>query len=259
MLTNLFFLILSILAMIVWGVYFSHKQDAIRLKIQNSRKEWVHGYYVFILLGAATGKARSGETSLIAYLFLGLVLLGASAFVGIAHLMMQDYYSRQARLESNAEQVRELRANLVQEGEQGKPRGKGEIWKDLNSLDANITKELRWFEKEWSTVLSGAYLMRISGYMLYCYFYFALLVWHPFVKLRSKFAYELERFTQRIQGLASKSELAELAMAEVSIKDEESIRRFFEVSWTIAKRHGVPDLVKTFDLWEIRGGEHSSR
>ncbi len=68
--------------------------------------------------------------------------------------------------------------------------------------------------------------------------------------MRQRFAYEIERFTLRIQGLASKAELAELAVAEADVIDEKTLRHFVEITRGVASRHGIPQLVTTFDLWK---------
>ena len=90
----------------------------------------------------------------------------------------------------------------------------------------------------------------IVSLLLFLNFVFHSLIWKPFVVMRRRFGYELERFTLRIQGLASKSELAELAVAETEVKNEETVREFVLIMRRIAERHGIPQLVKTFDLWK---------
>ncbi|MCW5983153.1 MAG: hypothetical protein KIT09_34000 [Bryobacteraceae bacterium] len=80
---------------------------------------------------------------------------------------------------------------------------------------------------------------------------FVLFVWMPFIAMRAKFASEIERFTLRIQGLASKSELAELAVLEATVSDEDSLRSFIKHARVIATRHAVPQLVTRFDLWSL--------
>ena len=77
-----------------------------------------------------------------------------------------------------------------------------------------------------------------------------LLRFHlPFVIFRSCFSYELDRFLLRIQGLAVKSELAELVQLEGLVRDEESAMRYVAKMAEIATRHKVEHLVASFVLW----------
>ena len=69
------------------------------------------------------------------------------------------------------------------------------------------------------------------------------------ILFRSAFAHELERFTLRIQGLASKPELAELVTKELAVKDENTAKEFVDVMAKIANRYKVGPLVDTFLLW----------
>jgi hypothetical protein len=77
----------------------------------------------------------------------------------------------------------------------------------------------------------------------------AYFFWIPYAVKRRRFGAELDRFLLRIQGLASKAELAELALAESRVVDERTLRAFIDHARTIANRHGVGELVSPFDLW----------
>ena len=70
-----------------------------------------------------------------------------------------------------------------------------------------------------------------------------------------QFADEVERFTLRVQGLASKAELVELVAAESAVSDEASSRRYVAVMRQIATRHGISDLVRSFELWSFEEDE----
>lgn len=71
----------------------------------------------------------------------------------------------------------------------------------------------------------------------------------PFFWIQASFAHELDVCTLRIQGLASKRELAQLAVAEARVSDEDTLRQFVCVLAEIAERHSVGELVESFDLW----------
>lgn len=103
-------------------------------------------------------------------------------------------------------------------------------------------------------VLAG----RIAAVLLFLSFYVGLFFWRPFIIMRRRFAFEIERFTLRIQGLASKPELAELAVAEAHVTNENTLRAFVEITRKVAIRHGIPQLVTTFDLWRENQKDSSS-
>lgn len=78
---------------------------------------------------------------------------------------------------------------------------------------------------------------------------FLLLFWFPSVSISRRFAHELDRFVLRIQGLASREELARLALLESQVRDEKSLRLFVESAMEIARQHGLERLTETFKLW----------
>jgi hypothetical protein len=91
------------------------------------------------------------------------------------------------------------------------------------------------------------FIQSITIFTALCYIYVTTSISTAVV--RRTFAREIEQFTLRIQGLASKQELAELAVAEMRVSDEETLKAFIEAAKRIAERHCVPKLVTRFDLW----------
>lgn len=78
---------------------------------------------------------------------------------------------------------------------------------------------------------------------------YGFVIW-PFVRIRKQFSHEINLYLTRIQGLASKAELANLAVLESKVKNETSLKEFIEATREIANRHDVSELVKTFYLWD---------
>ena len=78
---------------------------------------------------------------------------------------------------------------------------------------------------------------------------FGAWLWVPMAAVRRQFGYELDRFTTRIQGMATEGELAELARAELKVKDEASLRAFLSIAADIAGRYDASGLVSRFDPW----------
>ena len=85
---------------------------------------------------------------------------------------------------------------------------------------------------------------------------FVAMFWGPLFVRKRIFAFEIERFALRMQGLATAEELAELALLEIRVADEGSLREFIDVTRRIAVKHSVPQLAARFDLWS---GEASSQ
>lgn len=115
------------------------------------------------------------------------------------------------------------------------------------ALDAEVQREVPELIKRLE---QDVFLRRVFSIADALFFIWMLAFWFPYVVIRKRFEYELARFTLRIQGLASKAELAELAVAEAQVTSEQSLRIFVEKAKAIAVRHEVPQLVSTFDVWK---------
>ena len=116
----------------------------------------------------------------------------------------------------------------------------------LDALDAEVQRSVPAFLKREEQMESNKHVVSIVYVLVGAYL---LLFWFPYVVIRKAFDHELTRFMLRIQGLASKAELAELAVAEARVKNEQSLRVFVDKIKVIAARHEIPQLVSTFDLW----------
>jgi hypothetical protein len=216
---------------IIYGLVIAQREEQIRRYLSSQRKGWVRKRYVRAFVGAVRGRAAVTDTSLLAF----LTLLVPFVFSMVCWMVSGNFEQRTQSIESR--------------------------WRRLQT-DPGITKEpnvqsaqeeLAALIEEWTrikaqTTLLVLVLRIVSGLSLLT-FYVGWFFWHPFVVMRRRFAYEIERFTLRIQGLASSTELAELAVAESKVVDEKTLQSFVEMTRRVAIRHEIPQLVTTFDLW----------
>lgn len=85
-------------------------------------------------------------------------------------------------------------------------------------------------------------------------YWFAMILWTGLVTVprtvyQHRFAFELSRFANRMQGLASKAELAELTKLEMAVRSEETARAYVDKMAAVARRYNVEELVDSFRLW----------
>ena len=68
---------------------------------------------------------------------------------------------------------------------------------------------------------------------------------------RYLFAHLINKLALRLQGLATKSELADFARSEFDVRDEPSLAEFITCARTIASRHDLTKLVDAFDVLAV--------
>jgi len=206
--------------------------EKLRTYLATKRSGWARNRYIKIFIGAVRGEAAAFDTAVLASLILMLSLLMALWIWSSATEVERDRRS----LQNKFDVLTALRRNE-----------KIEITKDkVEALDAEVQREVPELIKRLE---QDVFLRRIFSIADGLIFIWMLFIWFPYVIIRKQFEHELTRFTLRIQGLASKAELAELAVAEAQVTTEQSLRIFVEKAKAIAVRHEVPQLVSTFDLW----------
>jgi hypothetical protein len=224
----------SAVVAVAYGFVFAQREDRIRLYLSRQGRGFVRGRYVSAFVGAVRGRAAAADTSLLAFLVLLIVFAAGLYFQNLS-----------LQLQSSTETLESILARpAVQAG--SAPQATEKL-PEASLAECRADFERRKGVLEWA-ILAG----RGIGVSLLAAFFIGILFWHPFIVMRRRFAFELDRFTLRIQGLASKAELAELALAESRVRDEDTLRSFVEVARKIASRHDVPALVATFDLWQAR-------
>lgn len=249
---------------LVYGLLFAQREDAIRERLRKSRQGWVRAKYVSAFVGALRGKAAAYDTSIMTLLFflvmsiaVSLLRLGSYMVVDKANDMWQrvvllDEKALLARDRASGNGDREvtqsdLREQACDANTAKQPQQPHRDLEERGLMIEELTRDVESY-RDRSELLASAsdYLF----YVVFAAFYVALFSWIPFVTMRKRFAVEIERFTLRIQGLATKNELAQLAVLESSVADESTLISFVQHARSIATRHNVSQLVATFDLWE---------
>ena len=227
--------LLSILAgtivAIAYGWLFAQREEKIRGALSAKRTAWARRRYVKAFVGSVRGHAGVIDT-----LILGLIILTVPFVAAVTMHLGASYL--ESRLEVNDIRLSSVEAKLHQEEA---------ITKE--SLEADVRKLRAEVDSQKASGGRTILMMDLFSAVMLGVVFYGLLLWLPFAVMRKQFEREIDRFNLRIQGLASKAELAELALAESSVSDEESLRSFVQIAAAIAKRQGVPRLVERFDLW----------
>lgn len=237
-----YLLILPLLVATLYGLILGGRENQIRAYLSARSTGWLRRRYVKLFIGAVRGEAAAFDTSILAFFIIVFLLFST---------MLPFYYARETdRLLRNLQtEINFAKAMLDKDKtptQETDPKASITEWIDKGS--ALIKRDER-------AIVMFKVVASISGICLIAF----SLFWYPFLVFRRQFAHELDRFTLRIQGLASKAELAELAVAEAKVKDEETLRLFVDCARAVALRHNIPQLVSTFDLWRgIRTGAGES-
>lgn len=234
MLTTIFIsTIVTIFGAIVYGLLFGQREDKIRNYLKRKKTGWIRKKYVNAFVGGVRGRAGAMDTWLLSMLIL-LVVSGVFLFLDGAYKYL-DFKTK-----SNLDKAYELKQDF--EDKINKTINKNtnrleeyRIRMRINTSIASSEKidaEIRWFLVQ----------LKVIYWALIIYIVYGVFLWQPFIVLRKRFSIEMERFALRIQGLASKSELAEFAVLESEVNDEATLKKFVEHTKLIANRHNVPKL-----------------
>lgn len=223
----------GVLVYVLCGVFLFEPVEKIRAYFATRKSGWARKRYIIIFIGAVRGEAAVFDTTVLATLI-----------VSVPFLMALWIFSVALEIESDRQTLQRQHDFLtaIRSG------AKLEITKEkLEALDAEVQRSVPAFLKREEQMVFFRYVLSIGFCLVGVYL---LLVWCPYVLIRKRFDHELTRFMLRIQGLASKAELAELAVAERRVTNEQTLRIFVDKVKAIAVRHEVPQLVSTFDLWK---------
>lgn len=227
----LYGMIASLVIVIPYGLLVAQREERIRGYLSVKRRGWVRRRYVKALVRALRGHAAALDRTMLMILALMIPFLAASYSWSSA----RDIQSRVADIDYRlAAAAKDLSSNHAPTRES--LEGQLRTLQTRQEAARRAAGRFEFWAKAFSLLLYGLVL-------------FGLVFWLPLAALSRQFECELDRFSLRIQGLASKGELAELAIAESEVVDEESLRAFFRLAASIATRQGVPRLVERFDLW----------
>jgi len=231
MATFLIGILASAIIAVIYGAVFAQREEKIRGFLSAKREGWARRRYVKAFVGAVRGHAAAADTLMIGVLVLTIPFVLAGVFWSGAG----DLKSRVGILDTRLT----LAAQTLHEGQTA----------TRESLEADLRRERGNLDTLKASADRLVLIMRAFSIVLVGECLYGLFFWLPFATMRRQFEREIDRFTLRIQGLASKGELAQLAMAESAVADEESLRSFVQIAAAIATRQGVPRLVDRFDLW----------
>lgn len=231
MATFLIGLLASAIVAVIYGAVFAQREEKIRGFLSAKREGWARGRYVKAFVGAVRGHAAAVNTYMIGLLVLTIpFVLAGVCWLGAGYL--------KSRVE-----ILDVRLTLAAQGlREGQTATR-------ESLEADLRRERGSLDTLKASADRLVLIMRAFSVVMFGECLYGVVFWLPFATMRRQFEREIDRFTLRIQGLASKAELAELAMAESMVADEESLRNFVQIAAAIAKRQGAPRLVDRFDLW----------
>lgn len=229
----------SVLGMILWKIWVGRLTESIVGRVRSRRSRRRHRLYVRCAIGAVRGHAARTN--------IGVLVIAVVAACGLAFLLtyagilVVDHQIASA--ERQRAQLKRL-ASVAQGGDGTTATPPSESAPPISSdylldvVDRVVVSGERVKRIFW-TLVAG----QVAGVL------WVLLIWAPFLAVRGYFTFELTRFTLRIQGLAKKEEIAILAEREAQVLDESSLKRYIAATHEVASRHGVPQLVRPFDLW----------
>lgn len=220
----------SALIAILYGFFVAQKEEQIRQRLNIRRKGWIKKRYILAFVGAVRGRAATTEIAVIGFLVL------------LIPLLLTGYFWTVARsIEKSASRLDKTYSGYLTSN-------------SSNSLEkTSVHEEIKASAYEWHQMKIQVRWAIVAGKILagvgLVAYWIGNIFWLPFILMRRRFAFEIERFTLRIQGLADKTELANLAIAEAQVKDEDTLRQFVHAMRSVSEQHGMLELVKTFDLW----------
>ena len=218
----------SLVVAIFYGFVIANKEDVIREYLKNSATGIFRKIYVTALISAVRGRDKLSDSLNIYYLLvLAVIVLSLSYHFHLNNLVSD--YSRNIRW------IEEDAALSLQEKYE-KSSSQLEELKEAAKKNGPSVEKLKNFS-------SGLYVFAFSSAYIF------IFIFRPYLLIRKRFSHEVGLYSTRIQGLAAKAELAEIAVLESKVKDEESLKKYIECTKAVAERHGVIELVSKFDLW----------
>lgn len=219
-------IVTSLVVALCYGLFISNKEDAIRSYLKNTTHRFIKRIYVNAFVSAVRGKDKVSDTSNIVCILLLLCLFSGLTLYGFTNGIVQKY-------DSNFERFQNLDKQLTEEQLKAEKE-------ELDQLFCKMGESIGFMRVFNKALFFGGF----------AFFYAGWFAWRPYLLMTKKFSHEMEIYLHRIQGLASKQELSQLAVAESKVKSEESLKSFIMKTKEIASRYDVEELVSTFDLWK---------
>jgi len=216
---------------LVYGFVFAQRESTIREYLRTSAHGIPRWFYIRALLGAVRGDAVVADSRNLAVLIC-VVCFAASIAIWVLGSELSNKYDRTG---VEIERIYERFSPKAPETEDQQRTQLDALKTAHDALSPQVTVVTR--------------ILRIAGILLYTLSFIGWIAWMPYVKLRTRFAHEVSRFSLRIQGLATPQELAELTERELKVRDPTTLRQYVELMRDVAQAKGIVQLTKTFELW----------
>src|SRR5207302_5618251 len=179
---KVFFLSLlgSAFVAIVYGFVFAQRESAIREYLRTSARGIPRWFYIRALLGAVRGDAVVADSRNIAVLII-MVVFVASTTAWFTALDLQSSH------DLNGVKIRRIYERFA-----GKPP------ETQDQLRAELDVVKAEHDALSPRVARLTWVLRITAILLYIGFIIGWMAWVPYVKLRTRFAHEVSRFSLRI-------------------------------------------------------------
>lgn len=241
--------------LVAWAIRFGYalvvgdSDKQLRSFLLTTRSRWKRERYIRAFVAAVRGRTVMGDAFVAVNTMTAAVAAFWMAQATIGVIAMIESGNTESRQREQIYRVEALLSKLdepLKKPDADDPRSElKELRQGLKETEPNI-RRMKRFAQLMFLVPSG-----LAVTVLLVAFF-----WGPIFVKKRIFAFEVERFTLRMQGLATAEELAELALLETRVSDEASLREFIHLTRRIAVKHSVPQLAARFDLWS---GEESAR
>lgn len=247
----------SLIGAALYAFVFARREERIRRALTRTAHGWRRRSYVRSLISAIRGESQIRAKRHVAYLLfffpIAAVTFGQIHYSAVKELRAnadRDAAKNSQSLSLIAEVEGQLDASLSDRKEVAPEQEAASLRKRIAALK-NTAGENRASLKEMQYQLN-VIEPQLVAFLIVCAIWFLYLayIWLPSVIFRTRFEQELERFLERLQVLASKSELAHLHSLESQVVDEETARQYVEHVKSIASRHEIESLARPFQLWD---------
>lgn len=227
-------LLASTVVAVLYGLFIAQREERIRAYLKQAPRGVLRRLYVRALIQAVRGEAGVADSRHLAVLLV-LVMVVAAA----------GNKSRMDALERDVTQVQEEIRTMSEDAVN--PPDLAELEQRAEQLLQDMIKRAESMQADMPAMILIGRGITASLFVLAAAGWYA---WMPYVLLRRRFDHEIARFSLRIQGLATQEELADLIASELAVSDQATLQAYVAAMKQVAKRHGMPQLTRTFELWE---------
>lgn len=234
----------SIVVAIVYGLLFAQREDAIRASLKRATGGLLRRLYVRALIQAVRGGADVADSRHLAVLLIFVVL-----FAGIwTQATVQNIRNSVDRLVQQAHALQHT--SLIGPASAATTNPQHQLQQKEQALSEEINTAVSGAEAIKTNAQPTLAIVQFIAYLLLAAAGAGWIAWVPYVLMRRQFAHEIERFSLRIQGLATSQELADLTKAELGVRDSHTLAVYVKVMRRIAARYDMPELTRSFELWD---------